>query len=174
MKCRDAKISAVLIPILEEKKDLYLAFTRRTKKVKYHKGQISFPGGEYQASDGSFLETALRETEEEVGLRARDVEILGELDDVFTYTSNFIITPFIGFSRLPLPYDFSPSEIETEEILIIPLSAFSDRSSCRKGSFSFRGARVTSEYYNFGDHLIWGATARILTQFLQVAVWPAG
>jgi 8-oxo-dGTP pyrophosphatase MutT (NUDIX family) len=168
----DAKISAVLIPILEEKEQLFLAFTRRTKKVKYHKGQISFPGGEYQASDGSHLQTALRETEEEVGLRAPDVDVLGSLDDVFTYTSNFVITPYIGLTCLPLPYDFKPCEIETEEIIIIPISAFADRSSCRKGAFSFRGSQVKSEYFNYGDHLIWGATARILTQFLQVAVWP--
>jgi len=170
---KDARTSAVLIPLFEKENNLFLFFTRRTKRVKYHKGQISFPGGEFQDSDGSKHHTALRETEEEVGLQPGDVEILGILDDVFTYTSNYIITPYIGYTLLPLPYEFQRNEVETAEMIVIPLHAFSERSSCRKGDFSFHGSRVESNYFKYENYLIWGATAGILTQFLEIAVWES-
>src|SRR5262245_56549999 len=89
------KPAAVLVPFLEKEGETYLLFTRRTESVRDHKGQISFPGGARDPGDPSLRETALRETEEEIGVPRHAVEVLGELDDYVTVT-NYMITPYVG------------------------------------------------------------------------------
>ena len=106
------------MPVFLKKGQYHLLFIQRTERVKYLKGQISFPGGAYEKNDGLILNTALREAEEEIGLIPKDVQILGELDDVLTATSNYIISPFVGL--IPYPYDFRPDKWETEELLEVP------------------------------------------------------
>ena len=88
--------SAVLVPIYHKQGEYYILFTKRTEDVKNHKGQISFPGGVHQEEDRTLVDTALRESAEEIGLMPNDVEVLGELDDTTTVTSSFIISPFVG------------------------------------------------------------------------------
>ena len=93
--------AAVLVPIYEKQGQYHLLFTKRTREVKEHKGQISFPGGAYQEEDKTLANTALRECAEEIGLMAGDVEMLGELDDFVTQVSSYIISPFVAVIPLP-------------------------------------------------------------------------
>lgn len=158
--------TAVLIPIYEKTGKYYLIVTKRTEEVNYHKGQISFPGGGRQARDKTLRDTALRESWEEIGLDPRDVEVLGELDDVLTATTNFIISPFVA--AIPYPYAFRASPREVEEIIEVPLAVLLDKNNFKE-ELKFREGELVPEYsYEYGGRVIWGATARILKQFLEV------
>jgi len=117
--------SAVLIPIYYKQGEYYVLFTKRTEKVKDHKGQISFPGGAYEERDGTLVNAALRECAEEIGLAAEVVEILGELDDFSTIGSGYIISPFAA--AIPWPYPLKVDPWEVEEIIEVPISALLDK-----------------------------------------------
>jgi 8-oxo-dGTP pyrophosphatase MutT (NUDIX family) len=160
------RISAVLVPVFLKNGQYHLLFIQRTERVKYHKGQISFPGGAYEIKDGPILNTALREAEEEIGLVPKDVQILGELDDVLTATSNYIISPFVGL--IPYPYDFRPDKWETEELLEIPITDLQDKTCFSQGVTEYSGQEVETYFYRHGERSIWGATAKILKQFLEI------
>jgi len=115
----------VLVPLFEKGDRWYILFTKRTERVKHHKGQISFPGGVVDETDEDMEATALRETFEEIGLPRDNAEILGKLDDAYTVTSGYLITPIVA--EIPHPYPFSINEDEIEELIEIPLEAFLDR-----------------------------------------------
>jgi len=134
--------------------------------VKEHKGQISFPGGACQEGDRTLLDTALRESAEEIGLAPGEVKILGELDDTLTETSNYIISPFVGL--IPWPYQLKVDGWETEEIIEVPISALMDKDSLRQETKIIGGQQVTSYFYHYRGRIIWGATAKILHQFLDI------
>ncbi len=158
--------AAVLLPIYYREGQYYVLFTKRTERVKEHKGQISFPGGVYQEGDSSLLNTALRECTEEIGLVAGQVKILGELDDVVTQTSSYIVSPFVAV--IPWPYDFKISKEEIEEIIEAPISALLDRSCFRQEAEIINGDSVSAYSYHYQGRVIWGATAKILNQFLDI------
>ena len=158
--------SAVLLPIYYKQGEYHILFTKRTNKVKEHKGQISFPGGAYEEIDKTLLNTALRESTEEIGLMAEDVEVLGELDDEVSITTNYIIFPFVGL--IPWPYQFKLYEEETDEIIEAPISALMDKSCLRQEIEILDGKVNTKYFYHYRDKVIWGATARILTLFLDI------
>ena len=158
--------AAVLLPIYYKQRQYYILFTKRTKKVKEHKSQISFPGGTYQEGDGTLVNTALRECAEEIDLMADDVEILGALDDTVTETSSYIISPFVAL--IPWPYQFKADGEETEEIIEVPISALLDKNYRRRKTTIIGGEAVTSYFYHYQGEVIWGATARILNQFLDI------
>lgn len=137
--------------------------------VSYHKGEISFPGGAVHKSDSSLLETALRESEEEIGLKPEDVYVLGELDDLITRYSNFLVTPFVGAIRPG--YSFVPSSFETAEILEIPVRSLLEEDCLREEARVRLGGEIVRQYvYTYGSHSIIGATARMLRQFLEIYV----
>jgi 8-oxo-dGTP pyrophosphatase MutT (NUDIX family) len=158
--------SAVLLPVYCKQEQYHLLFTRRTETVKYHKGQISFPGGTYEEGDGTLFDTALREGAEEIGLAADGVELLGELDDTVTSTSSYIISPFVV--AIPWPYPFKVNRSEIDEIIEVPIPALMDENCLRRGTELIDGKEFISYFYNYRGKVIWGATARILHQFLQV------
>ncbi len=158
--------SAVLIPIYYREGEYYVLFTQRTEKVKDHKGQISFPGGAYEEKDGVLVNTALRESAEEIGLMPGDVEMLGELDDMATIGSGYIISPLVAC--IPWPYQFKLEEWETEEIIEVPISVLLDEDCVRRGTDILDDQVVTTYFYHYQDKVIWGATARILNQFLGI------
>jgi 8-oxo-dGTP pyrophosphatase MutT (NUDIX family) len=164
----DAKLvpSAVLVPIYYKEGQYYILFTKRTERVKEHKGQISFPGGARQEGDRTLLDTALRECDEEIGLASSEVKILGELDDTVTTVSNYIVSPFVGL--IPWPYQFKVGGREVEEMIEVPISALLDRDSRRQQTEIISGKKVTSYFYHYQGKVIWGATARILHQFLDI------
>lgn len=158
--------AAVLIPLYEKAGRCYLVLTKRTETVNHHKGQISFPGGGQLVGEETLMETALRESWEEIGLNPKDVEILGELDDTRTYTTDFVISPFVGL--IPYPYKFSANPEEVEEVISVPLEVLLDKSNFREETKIIQDDPVPQYYYQYGDRVIWGATARILKQFLEV------
>ena len=163
--------AAVLLPIYYKQGQYYILLTKRTEKVKEHKGQISFPGGAREGEE-MLVNTALRECAEEIGLMAEEVEILGELDDTISRTSNYIISPFVAL--IPWPYQFQVNREEIEEIIEVPLSALLDSSYQRQETEIIEGAAVISYFYNYQDRVIWGATARILNQFLDIFAQVVG
>lgn len=142
----------------------HLLMTKRSDEVEYHKGQISFPGGAADPGDKNIVATALRETDEEIGLQAGQIEILGQYDDHVTPTG-FIITPVVGYiKKLPR---LSPKEEEVVEILEVPVSLFLDSVKERMVQMVRYGTMVDVYFYDFGNHEIWGATARISRDFLR-------
>jgi len=158
--------AAVLLPIYWKQGQYYILFTKRTEQVKEHKGQISFPGGACQEGDGTLLDTALRECAEEIGLASSQVEVLGELDDVATLTSSYIISPFVAL--IPWPYSLKVNRWEIEEVIEVPISALLGKDSMRQDNEIVGGETVTSHFYYYQGRVIWGATARILNQFLDI------
>ena len=156
------RASAVLIPLFYGQGQYHVLFTERSEEVDFHKGQVCFPGGTQEPSDSSLLQTALRETEEEISLRAKDVEILGEFDDSLTLTSNYVISPFVAF--IPHPYPFKADGREIREIFSVPLSFLMDEANFKQDSYS----------YEYQGHVIWGATARILRQFIDLLKSESG
>ena len=158
--------SAVLVPIYEKDGEYYIVLTKRTQNLMHHKGQISFPGGAYDKEDSDLAATALREAFEEIGVRADDVEILGNLDDQSTYTSKFIITPFVG--AIPYPYKFKVSGREVEELIEAPVSVLLDPSAYSPETRDDEGKSYPWGNYCYGKHRITGITARILKQLLDL------
>ena len=160
------KVSAVLVPVVIKTGQYHLLFIQRTDRVKYHKGQISFPGGAYKKADGQLMNTALREAREEIGLAPEDVELLGELDDEPTTTSNYIISPFVGV--IPYPYNFNLDKWETEELIEVPITALLEKGCFSEGSITQNGEEISTYFFKYGDRSIWGATAKILKQFMEI------
>lgn len=158
--------SAVLIPVYENEGQYHIVFIRRTETVKTHKGQISFPGGTREISDGTLLDTAIRESTEEIGLLPEDAEILGELDDEVTTTSNYIVTPFIAM--IPWPYSFVINRGEVDEIIKVPVTALLDKECLKPDTEFLNGKEFESYAYHYKGKVIWGATARILNKFLDI------
>ena len=157
--------AAVLVPLFQKGGDCHLLFTKRSDQVKYHKGEISFPGGVVDEEDKELINTALREAYEEIGLIENDVQIIGVLDDIVTITE-FIVTPIVGL--FPYPYPFKVSEVEIAELIEVPLSSLLDED-CFSEREIFRGGQNEVVYsYQYEKHIIWGATARILKQFLDL------
>ncbi len=158
--------AAVMLPLFEEGGDYRLVFTKRTETVNYHKGQISFPGGKPHPDDKSLLDTAVRETWEEIGLRPKDAEILGELDDIATYTTNFVISPYVA--AIPYPHRFKANPAEVQEIIEVPLAVLLDKRNFEEEMLNVGGRPILQYFYHYGDHVIYGATARIVKHFLEV------
>lgn len=161
--------AAVLVPLFQKDGDCHLLFTKRSEEVKYHKGEISFPGGVVDEEDRELIHTALREAREEIGLKESDVQIIGILDDIVTITE-FIVTPIVGL--FPYPYPYKVSEVEIAELIEVPLASLLDENSFSEREI-FRGGQKEIVYaYQYGKHIIWGATARILKQFLDLIPSP--
>jgi len=157
--------AAVLVPLFQKEGDCHLLFTKRSEEVKYHKGEISFPGGVVDEEDRELIHTALREAHEEIGLKESDVQIIGVLDDIVTITE-FIVTPIVGL--FPYPYPFKVSEVEIAELIEVPIASLLNEDSFSEREI-FRGGQNEIVYaYQYGKHIIWGATARILRQFLDL------
>lgn len=158
--------SAVLVPIFSEPgREDVLILTVRRADLPTHAGQISFPGGKRDGSDLDAAATALRETSEELGIPATAVEVLGMLDDIPTPT-RFVITPVVAL--ISGPVKLSPSAGEVAEVLRCPIDELRRPGAYREnGERTFLGVTYTMLEFPFGDHRIWGATARILFQLLE-------
>jgi 8-oxo-dGTP pyrophosphatase MutT (NUDIX family) len=164
----EARQAAVLIPIYSEKGEWYLVYTRRTEQVEQHRGQVSFPGGLVEELDQSAQETALREAEEEIGLKREAVQILGSLDWLLTVTQ-FQILPFIGL--IPWPYSFQLNADEVARVFSVPLRWLMDPGNLelRYRLPTKEGPEVPVYYFKpFEDEIIWGATARITLNLLDI------
>lgn len=161
----DLTPAAVLVPLFQKGEETHILLTKRTDRVEQHKGQISFPGGAFDYRDLDCLTTALRETEEEIGLEMDTVEILGELDDSVTITQ-FRICPYVGF--IPYPYPFRLSRFEVERLIELPLALLLDSTRFQEGPFTWDGQVYINHFIEYQGDTIWGATARILKNFVDV------
>lgn len=157
--------AAVLVPLVD-RGEPFLVFAKRTDRVGTHRGQISFPGGRVDPSDAGFLEAALRESEEEIGLPRTAVEPLGALDDTETVATQFIITPFVGVVRTPVAWQ--PDGHEIEKVIEVPLAALRDLANLRVEYRQRDGVLHEVLFWDYQGETIWGATARILKQYLDV------
>jgi 8-oxo-dGTP pyrophosphatase MutT (NUDIX family) len=156
--------AAVMLLLYPKDGEYCVLLNKRSQVVEHHKGEISFPGGARDPEDRDFLDTALRETEEEMGISRDDVTVLGQLDDVVTRT-NFGVRVYIG--TIPYPYAFSPSAIEIAEVLEFPISALVDPANLRHETRLVEGLATSVRSYAYNEHLVFGATAKILQQFLE-------
>ena len=157
--------AAVLIPLFKKNGQHHVLFTKRTETVEHHKGQISFPGGMKEEQDRDLEQTVLREVFEEIGLLGKDVDIVGELDDMETVTK-FKVTPFVGF--IPYPCEFAVCKEEIEELIEVPFSFFLDKSNCKEEEWFHDGMIRNIYVYQYDHYRIWGATARILKRFIDL------
>ena len=159
--------AAVLIPLLDDGGVSKVLFTKRTDRVEHHKGQISFPGGAVDDGDGSFENTALREAHEEIGLRRDDVEILGRIDDTLTLVSSFVVHPVVGF--VVEPYDFVVNRAEVKRIIKVPLYVFHpENPQYQRDSVEYEGMTYRAIAYEYNGDVIWGATARMMENFMNI------
>ena len=167
---RGYRQAAVLLPLYETAEGPHFVLTKRTELVPTHKGQISFPGGGFQDGDGDLLATALRETEEEIGLRRGDVDVVGVLDDTVTAASSHVVRPFVGF--VPHPYPFRLASFEIEQLVHLPLRPLLEPNCFREEVWDRDRRPHSVFFYEHDGHTVWGLTARILKQFVEVVGGP--
>ncbi len=160
---KNIKHSSVLLLLFPEKEELTICLIKRPQHMKNHAGQIALPGGRIEKGETA-LETALRETNEEIGIDTSNIEILGKLSELFVEVSGFIIHPFVGW--LPQKPDFKMNSNEVEKILLFPLTQF---LSCpdEVELETVRG-KLKVPCVLFESEIIWGATAMLLSEFTDI------
>ena len=157
--------AGVLVPVVErESAELTLLLTQRSADLKHHPGQISFPGGRMEAHDADIVQTALRETHEEVGIRQADIAVIGFLNPMPTITG-FAVTPIVGL--IDPEYELNIDETEVEFAFEVPLSFLLDPANRRLVEREFFGNKAQIMEFQYGEHRIWGATAFIILQFIK-------
>jgi len=163
-KSPDPKCAAVLIPLAWFRDEWHLLYTRRTDKVETHKGQVSFPGGACDPGEEMPEQTALRETDEEIGIRPQDVRVLGCLAPMITITS-FRVTPVVGV--VSWPYTFRVENAEVARVFTMPLAWLADKSN--RWEFKIPGRKYgLIVYHPYDGETLWGATAIMTDRFMQV------
>jgi len=159
---KDAKKASVLILLFPDSNNIHFFLTQRTLSVEHHKGQISLPGGTCEKNEKT-INTALRETEEEIGVDKNEVEIIGELTPFFTPTSGFIVHPFIGWcNRRPKT---NKQTDEVHALFSASLSQLLNDQILELENWNLRGYETKVPFYNFDGHKVWGVTAAILSEF---------
>lgn len=156
--------AAVLVPLFLRDGQPWLLFTRRSEQLKNHSGEISFPGGAADEQDADFWQTALRETEEEMGIRSADVRRLGRLDD-FCSIYGFRVKVCVGSYLAPYPYRINADEIA--EVIELPLARLRDPQIYHQEDWQHKGRQIPVDFYQLDGHKIWGMTAAILKQLLD-------
>ena len=158
------KLAGVMVLVYSKEGVYHMMFNRRSHQVTKHKGEIAFPGGGHEEGDSDLLETALRETYEEMGIRSKDITVLGELDDFKTIT-DYKVSPYVG--SFVWPYNFNPNK-EVAEVKEIPLGALFDTNNHRS-DMRLAGNEIQSmPVYVYEGTVIYGATAMILERFLSI------
>ena len=166
----NARIAAVL-PLLYPRDGVpWLLFTRRSTRLPHHRGEISFPGGSRDPGDSGLVETALRETWEELHVPGALIETLGALPPLFTVVSNFWVTPVVGWLPGGLP-PLTPNAAEVEEVIEAPVAALADPAIFHEETWVRNGVGRAVHFYDYGHYRIWGLTGYILSTLL--ALLPA-
>jgi len=160
------RCAAVLVPLARIEGDWHLLLIKRTETVADHKGQVAFPGGACETEDISLEATALRETEEEVGIPARDIRVLGCLRELIT-VSGFCVAPIVGVIQWPYPLVLSPDEVS--RAFTMPLGWLSDPENRETRTINRQGRDLEVIYYKpYDGEVLWGATARMVHNFLEI------
>lgn len=157
--------AAVLLPLFDKDGSWHILFTKRTAHLHHHKGEISFPGGVCQPEDATLRETALRETWEEVGIPPDQVDVLGVLDDAYSI-HNYLVTPYVGI--FPGSCTLVPSAAEIDRVIEIPLDHLCRPEVFRCENWSWQGRTQPVYFYSYMGEEVWGLTAAILKQFLEL------
>jgi 8-oxo-dGTP pyrophosphatase MutT (NUDIX family) len=155
--------AGVLVPLYVENGELHAVFTKRREDLRRHPGEISFPGGRYDEGESDLRATALREAEEEIGLPRDAVEIVGALQPTPTIATGYAVYPFVGLIDPGREWTISAREVA--EVIELPLSAL--RAGYGRRRLIRRGLPIRTDTYEVGEHLIWGATARILADLFD-------
>ena len=163
LEVRGAINAAVLVPLYVHRGRLHAVFTKRQDDLRRHPGEISFPGGRYDEGEPDLRATALREANEEIGLPGDAVEIVGALQPTPTIATGYAVYPFVGL--IDAGRTWTPSANEVAEVLELPLDALLAGYGRRR--LVRRGVPIRTDTYVVGDHLIWGATARILADLFD-------
>lgn len=158
------KCAAVLIPLVFFRDEWHILYTRRTEQVESHKGQVSFPGGACDDGETTPEQTALREADEEIGIRSEDVRVLGKMSTMITI-SHFRVTPVVGV--IQFPYAFKTSGAEVARVFTIPLLWLAEQHNYWEFSMP-DSKRSLIAYHPYDGELLWGATARMTVNFLQL------
>ncbi len=157
--------AAVLVTLFSKGGRDHLLFTRRTEHLPHHRGEISFPGGGQDPEDADLLQTALRESDEELGIRPEDVQLFGRLDDVISI-HGYRVTPFVG--EIAYPYRFEVNRHEIDAVLELPLEDFFDPQVYRVEDWSWEGRLHPVRFYSVLGEEVWGMTAEIVHRFLAL------
>ena len=160
------KPAAVLIPIQERADGDYVVLTKRGDDMPTHKGQIAFPGGRVHVGDADLIATALRESQEEIGVDPEHVRVLGRLDE-FTAGYGIVVTPVVGV--IPSQYDFRLDPAETSAVASVPIRSLMEPGTYVKNAHLSPGGHPSYHFYINNGWDVWGVTARILVQFLELA-----
>jgi 8-oxo-dGTP pyrophosphatase MutT (NUDIX family) len=161
-----ARMGGVLVLFYHKDGELQLVLTRRRDDLKSHAGQMSFPGGQHEPQE-TMLMTALRETEEEIGVSAQSLEVIGKLMPLYIPPSDFEVHPFVAWSNHGSRPQFLPNPDEVAEIIEVPLRHLLDPASRHEQPWDFRGHSINVPYYAIGDHKVWGATAMMISELLE-------
>lgn len=157
----------VLLSLFYFENKLCTTFILRAEDNHAHSGQIALPGGRKEKSDKTIEETALREAYEEVGIIPNNVEILGQLTDLYIYPSNYVVYPVVGFCSDPP--NFIIDSIEVQQILIFPIKELlNEKNKSIKSIKTSFGYEIEAPYYNIYGHVLWGATAMIISEFVEI------
>lgn len=160
------KLSSVLLLLFPEGDQLYTCLTKRPQTMKHHPGQISFPGGKVEKEDCSAESTALREAREEVGINPDEIVILGKLSDLYVEVSKFSIQPFLAWAdQKP---DFLVDYGEVEELILFPVSDFVTNEIILETELETVTGPLQIKYYPYNGEFIWGATAMILSELIEI------
>jgi 8-oxo-dGTP pyrophosphatase MutT (NUDIX family) len=160
------RVGAVLLLLYCRENEIHLILTKRRDDLHSHAGQISFPGGKREDEE-TLLTTALRETEEEVGIPTTAVQSLGQLTTIYIPPSGFLVHPFVGwYQNGGIPH-FTPSVDEVAQIIEVPLTTFLDPKTAVAEPWDFKGHEVIVPYFAIEEHKVWGATAIMLSEFVE-------
>lgn len=157
--------AAVLVPLILREDGITVLFTQRTQQMAKHPGQISFPGGHVDDVDTDAEATALRETEEEVGLSRQHIELIGRLDN-YVIRTGFLVTPVVGI--VSPPFEITPDSYEVDEVFEVPMKFLMDSNNHERHSREFKGQNREFYAMPFEGHYIWGATAGMIVNLHDI------
>ena len=159
--------SAVLVLLYTKEDELYFPVIQRQAYKGVHSNQISFPGGKKEETDNSLLETALRETEEEIGISQSGIEVIGELTQIYIPPSNFMVNVFLAFYQEEP--NFVREEKEVKEVIEIPLSTIMDEKRVKETEVLMQGGlKLKTPYLDLENKVVWGATAAVLAELKEI------
>lgn len=164
---KEPNLGGVLLLLYPKNGEVYMPLMKRPEYDGVHSGQISFPGGRKEKEDADFSATALREGEEEVGIIGKDVRLLGKLSEHFITASNFKVFPSVGF--LDYQPKFIPDTFEVEQVVEVSLNHLLDESNIKQKKLRIRNKYIVdTPYFDVHGHVVWGATAMMLSEFLSI------
>lgn len=161
----DYTLASVLIILLERNNELNLVLTKRTPHLPTHKGQVAFPGGAKDETDHNLIETALRESLEEIGTPAQCMQVFGLLDEFFTI-SDYLVTPVVAQMTDVVPFKSNPDEID--KIFLVPFSFFLNTDNLRIEQWERKGVMRHVNFWEYDSEIIWGLTAEIIKHLIKV------